>query len=89
MDNTLISQFSNAVANSKLLSQKPDNATLLKLYALYKQATEGDINVPEPENPFDFVAKAKHQAWQDLKGMTKDASMSQYIQLVETLQKNS
>lgn len=89
MDNGLVSQFSNAVANSKLLAQKPDNETLLKLYALYKQATEGDVNVPEPENPFDFVAKAKHQAWQKLKGMTKDTSMSQYIQLVETLQQNS
>jgi diazepam-binding inhibitor (GABA receptor modulator, acyl-CoA-binding protein) len=78
-------QFEQAVANSKTLAQKPDNETLLKLYSLYKQATEGDVNTEAPTNPFDFVNKAKHTAWEALKGTTKDAAMQQYVNLVGEL----
>ncbi len=78
-------QFEQAVANSKTLAEKPDNETLLKLYALYKQATEGDVNTEAPTNPFDFVNKAKHSSWDSLKGITKDAAMQQYIDLVVKL----
>jgi len=54
-------QFEAAVANSKTLSEKPDNETLLQLYSLYKQATEGDCSSDQaPANPFDFVAKFKY-----------------------------
>ena len=77
--------FEKAVKESKELSSKPDNETLLKLYSLYKQATEGDINTDPPSNPFDFVNKAKHQAWFDLKGITKEEAMQQYVSLVEKL----
>ncbi|MCZ2224948.1 MAG: acyl-CoA-binding protein [Chitinophagales bacterium] len=77
--------FEKAVANSKLLSQKPDNDTLLQLYSLYKQATVGDNNEDAPSNPFDFVAKFKHEAWIRLKGMTKESAMKQYIDLIEKL----
>lgn len=80
--------FEQAVANSKLLSAKPDNETLLKLYSLYKQATEGDVNPEnEPANPFDFVAKAKFNAWSELKGKGKDNAMQDYIDLVNSLNK--
>jgi acyl-CoA-binding protein len=78
-------QFTEAVANSKLLSSKPDNETLLKLYSLYKQATEGDSTDDGPSNPFDFVAKFKHEAWAKLKGLDKQAAMQQYIDLVNQL----
>ncbi len=77
--------FEDAVAESKTLSEKPSNETLLQLYSLYKQATEGDINIDAPANPFDFVAKAKYQAWEELKGKTKDEAMQQYIELVQKL----
>lgn len=77
--------FQQAVANSKLLSSKPDNDVLLQLYSLYKQATEGDTTETGPSNPFDFVAKFKHEAWAKLKGLTKENAMQQYIDLVTKL----
>ena len=77
--------FQQAVANSKLLSSKPDNDVLLQLYSLYKQATEGDTTESGPSNPFDFVAKFKHEAWAKLKGVTKENAMQQYIDLVTKL----
>lgn len=84
----LKTQFETAVAESKTLSEKPSNEILLQLYSLYKQATEGDNTAEPPANPFDFVAKAKFQAWEELRGKTSDAAMEEYIQLVTKL-KNS
>ena len=78
-------QFEEAAANSKTLSQKPDNDTLLMLYSLYKQGKEGDVAGETPTNPFDFVAKAKYSAWEKLKGKSKDAAMQEYIDLVNKL----
>ena len=80
----LSTQFENAVTDSKALSEKPSNDTLLQLYSLYKQATEGDIN-GEPPGMFDFVAKAKYDAWTSLKGKTKEEAMAEYIRLVNKL----
>ncbi|NHA04645.1 acyl-CoA-binding protein [Mucilaginibacter sp. HC2] len=77
--------FENAVANSKTLPAKPDNETLLRLYSLYKQATEGDINTENLPGMFDFVAKAKYDAWLNLKGITADDARRQYIDLVSRL----
>ena len=77
--------FEQAAANSKNLSEKPDNDTLLKLYALYKQATEGDASGTGPVNAFDFVAKFKHEAWAKLTGMSKEEAMQQYIDLIAKL----
>ena len=78
-------QFEKAAADSKTLSEKPSNEILLQLYSLYKQGTEGDVNTDPPSNPFDFVNKAKHEAWSSLKGKTKEAAMQEYISLVEKL----
>ena len=78
-------QFEEAISNSKTLSQKPGNDVLLKLYSLYKQATEGDLATEAPSNPFDFVARAKYAAWEELKGLTKEDAMQQYIDLVNSL----
>ncbi|WP_343703087.1 acyl-CoA-binding protein [Chitinophaga sp.] len=78
-------QFEEAVAASKTLSSKPDNDILLQLYSLYKQATEGDINIEPPANMFDFVGKAKYDAWNNLKGKGKEEAMQQYIDLVNKL----
>lgn len=78
-------QFEQAVADSKLLSKKPDNEILLQLYSLYKQATEGDVNTDPPSNPFDFVNRAKHDAWTNQKGKTSEAAMQEYTGLVNKL----
>ena len=77
--------FEQAVADSKTLSDRPSNDTLLQLYSFYKQATEGDINVDPPSNPFDFVSKAKYEAWAGLKGKTKEQAMQEYVDLIGKL----
>ena len=78
-------QFEKAITDSKSLAEKPDNETLLQLYSLYKQSTEGDVSGEAPSNPFDFVNKAKYDAWAALKGKTSEESMQQYIDLVNKL----
>ena len=77
--------FEQAVEDSKTLSDKPSNDTLLQLYSLYKQGTEGDVNIDPPANPFDFVAKAKFESWEALKGKSKEAAIQEYIDLVSKL----
>jgi diazepam-binding inhibitor (GABA receptor modulating acyl-CoA-binding protein) len=77
-------QFDQAVSESKTLSGRPSQGTLLELYSLYKQASVGDVNV-DPPAPFDFVAKAKYEAWQALKGKSQDEAMSEYINLIMKL----
>jgi acyl-CoA-binding protein len=76
--------FEAAVDGSKNLSERPDNATLLKLYGLYKQATEGDNSAAKPGFG-DMVARAKWDAWNDLKGTSGDEAMRRYVELVESL----
>jgi acyl-CoA-binding protein len=86
MDNTNLTEtFQQAVAGSKQLSQRPDNNTLLKLYSLYKQATDGDAPESSDAGMFDFVAKAKYNAWDGLRGKSKEAAMEDYIALYEGL----
>jgi acyl-CoA-binding protein len=77
--------FEQAVIESKQLSRKPDNATLLRLYSLYKQATEGDAPAESGAGAFDFVAKAKHEAWDELRGKSREEAMQEYVALVEEL----
>ena len=77
--------FEQAAADSKNLPDRPSNDTLLQLYSLYKPGNEGDVNTEAPSNPFDFVARAKHDAWTSLKGKTKEAAMQEYVALVEKL----
>lgn len=78
-------KFEQAVADSKNLSEKPSNEVLLQLYSLYKQGTEGDNMADPPSNPFDFVGKAKYEAWMGQKGKTHEQAMQEYINLVEKL----
>jgi acyl-CoA-binding protein len=80
----LKSRFEAAVANSKNLSERPDNATLLKIYALYKQATAGDNSEKKPGFG-DMVGRAKWDAWNGLKGTGNDDAMQQYVDLIEEL----
>mgnify|MGYP006204922645 FL=1 len=80
----LKTRFEAAVANSKNLSERPDNATLLKIYALYKQATAGD-NADKKPGFGDMVGRAKWDAWNGLKGTSADDAMQQYIDLIEGL----
>ncbi|WP_374680978.1 acyl-CoA-binding protein [Accumulibacter sp.] len=81
----LQAQFEAAVATSRTLSERPDNASLLKLYALYKQAVDGDVEGRRPGFT-DMVGRAKFDAWAAVKGTAADDAMSQYIALVEGLQ---
>lgn len=77
--------FEKAVEDSENLKIKPSNESLLQLYSLYKQSTLGDVNIDAPSNPFDFVAKAKYEAWLSLKGKTTEQAQQEYINLVEKL----
>ncbi len=77
-------QFEAAIANSKNLSERPANDVLLKIYSLYKQATEGDVSGEKPGG-FDFKAIAKYRAWGKLKGKSADECMKEYIELIESL----
>jgi acyl-CoA-binding protein len=79
--------FENSVSLSKELTKRPSNEELLELYALYKQATEGDVSGERPGG-FDFKAIAKFDAWQSKKGLSNDQAMTDYIKLVSTLQQS-
>ena len=76
--------FDAAVAASKQLPEKPDNMTLLKIYSLYKQATEGDAEGKRPGFT-DMVGRAKFDAWAAVKGKAKDEAMQDYVDLIESL----
>lgn len=80
-------QFEAAVAKSKTLTSRPDNNDLLKLYALYKQATEGDVSGDRPGG-FDFKAIAKYDAWLAEKGKSAEEAREDYVNLVEKLADN-
>ena len=84
MSADLQSRFQQAAEDSKKLSKRPDNNTLLKLYSLYKQATAGDVSGSRPGG-FDLEGKLKYDAWAKLKGKAKDAAMQEYVDLVESL----
>jgi acyl-CoA-binding protein len=80
----LRARFDAAVADSKTLPERPDNATLLKLYALYKQAVESDAQGKRPGFT-DMVGRAKYDAWAALKGIDSAAAMKDYVKLVASL----
>jgi len=80
----LKAQFEAAVAYSKNLTERPDNATLLKLYALYKQGSQGDNTEPKPGFS-DMIGRAKWEAWNAIKGQSSEAAMQAYIDQIESL----
>ena len=80
----LKAKFEKAVADSKNLSERPDNTTLLKMYALYKQASAGDVEGKRPGFT-DMVGRAKWDAWNEIKGTKTEEAMKQYIELVGDL----
>ncbi|HKL53015.1 MAG TPA: acyl-CoA-binding protein [Wenzhouxiangellaceae bacterium] len=77
-------EFEQASKRVKQLEQRPDNDTLLKLYALYKQGAEGDVSGERP-GFFDFVGVAKYEAWEKLQGTDQEEAMKRYIELVDSL----
>jgi diazepam-binding inhibitor (GABA receptor modulator, acyl-CoA-binding protein) len=81
---SLQEQFDQALADSKNLPERPDNMTLLKIYALYKQASAGDVDGKRPGFT-DMVGRAKFDAWDGLKGTSKEDAMQQYVDLIEEL----
>ena len=80
----LKTRFEAAAKAAKQAKKKPGDQTLLKLYAYYKQATEGDVSGPSPSF-LDFVGRAKHDAWTKIKGMSTDEAMQNYIRQVDKL----
>jgi diazepam-binding inhibitor (GABA receptor modulator, acyl-CoA-binding protein) len=80
----LQAQFKQAQLDVNGLAKRPDNTTLLSLYALFKQATAGDA-AEERSGSLDFVRRAKYEAWDELRGTAADDAMRQYIDLVATL----
>ena len=81
---SLKDQFEAAVADSKNLPERPDNMTLLKIYALYKQGSSGDVQDKRPGFT-DMVGRAKWDAWEKLKDTSADDAKQQYIDLIESL----
>ena len=81
---SLKAKFEKAVAESKSLPEKPDNMTLLKIYALYKQASSGDVEGKRPGFT-DLVGRAKYDAWAAVKGKAKNDAMQEYVDLIESL----
>lgn len=79
-------RFEQAAQDVQKLPRRPDNDTLLKLYALYKQSTQGDVSGKRP-GMFDMAGQAKYDAWTRVKGMSRDAAMQGYIDLTEQLKK--
>ena len=82
----LLENFNAAVSQSKELPARPSNEDLLQLYALFKQATDGDVTGERPGG-FDFKAIAKYNAWEEKKGTSKDQAMQEYVALVDRLKK--
>ena len=78
-------RFATAQAAVKGLRDRPDNDTLLELYSYFKQAAEGDVAGERP-GAFDFVARAKYDAWAARKGMKREVAIRGYVRLVEHLQ---
>jgi len=81
---SLQARFEQAMADSKNLPERPDNMTLLKIYALFKQASSGDVDGTRPGFT-DMVGRAKYDAWDALKGTSKEEAMQQYIDLIDEL----
>ncbi|HEY0064946.1 MAG TPA: acyl-CoA-binding protein [Telluria sp.] len=81
---SLQEKFDQALADSKNLPERPDNMTLLKIYGLYKQASAGDADGKRPGFT-DMVGRAKFDAWDGLKGTSKEDAMQQYVDLIEEL----
>ena len=84
----LTAEFEQAASDVKQLAKRPDNDTLLKLYALYKQGSQGDVCGPKP-GFFDFVGTAKYEAWAQLRGMSAEEARQKYIELVRKLEAGS
>ena len=80
----LQTRFETAAAEVQQLPAKPDNADLLRLYALFKQGSSGDATGDRP-GMMDFVGRAKYDAWAGLQGMSQDDARESYIDLVESL----
>ena len=80
----LQSRFEQAAKDVHSLAERPDNDTLLRLYALYKQGAEGDVSGPKP-GFFDLVGTAKYEAWAKLKGTSQDEAKQKYVDLVKKL----
>ena len=81
---SLQEQFNQALTDSKNLPERPDNMTLLKIYALFKQGSVGDVTGERP-GMTDFVGRAKFDAWAELAGTSQEMAMQEYVDLISNL----
>ena len=79
-------KFERAAKDAQNLKKRPSDEDMLRLYALYKQASSGDVSGDRP-GAFDFVGRAKYDAWARLKGTTQDKARQSYVDPVERLKK--
>jgi len=84
MTDDLSAQFEQASKDVKALSERPSDDDMLKLYALYKQATDGDASGKKP-GMFDFVGRAKFEAWEEVAGTSPEDAMKTYVKKVRAL----
>ncbi|PZP61958.1 acyl-CoA-binding protein [Pseudoxanthomonas sp. X-1] len=84
MAQTAVTEFEQATLDIQTLPERPDNDTLLRLYGLYKQGTEGDVHGNKP-GFFDYVGSAKYEAWERLRGTPQDLAQRRYVTLVREL----
>ena len=82
---SLEDEFRSAAEKSKNLKNRPDDETILEIYSYYKQATEGDVTGEKP-GAFNFVARAKYDAWAARSGMSREVAMKAYVKLINHLQ---
>ncbi|MGY6588471.1 MAG: acyl-CoA-binding protein [Wenzhouxiangella sp.] len=80
----LDAQFEQAAADAQKLPERPDNDTMLKLYGLFKQGSQGDVSGDKP-GFFDFVGVAKYEAWEKRRGMSQEEAKQKYVDLVNAL----
>lgn len=84
MAQTAVTEFEQATLDIQTLRERPDNDTLLRLYGLYKQGTEGDVHGNKP-GFFDYVGSAKYEAWERLRGTPQELAQRRYVTLVREL----
>ncbi len=76
--------FEQAQKDVKALTRRPNDSEMLKLYALFKQASAGDVTGKRP-GMLDIVGRSKYDAWAEVSGLDRDDAMQGYVKTVKAL----